>query len=314
MIIDTEQVEDAKQTDTSFDSTIETDSLDLEQDGNLIVVAIPFIDQDDLVANENIGLLQQIKRFLCQTLIEDERCLCVGRFKVLESIETVRILKFSCASVVSIIAWHVLVRKIGWEHDDKYFLRDFISFDLGAVALDSLAFAILSRLYQRDGVDRISFFFPMVISTIFASWSTEIWFLRNSITLYNIRYTWPWELFLYAGVCIVLILVVVGLTIFHSIRDGICIQKFLEIMMLVFLFILPGATHSSFHLHHWASFWMLGMLFSRPEWWSQIAMALCWGQYVNGIAVWGRDSVLTCEYASYVTAGNGCNYSSTNDS
>jgi len=88
MIIDTEQVEDAKQTDTSFDSTIESDSLDLEQDGNLIVVAIPFIDQDDLVANENIGLLQQIKRFLCQTLIEDDRCLRVGRFKVLESINT----------------------------------------------------------------------------------------------------------------------------------------------------------------------------------------------------------------------------------
>eukprot|EP00979_Chaetoceros_neogracilis_P003371 scaffold588_cov282-Chaetoceros_neogracile.AAC.10 len=258
MIIDTEQVEDAKQTDTSFDSTIETDSLDLEQDGNLIVVAIPFIDQDDLVANENIGLLQQIKRFLCQTLIEDERCLCVGRFKVLESIETVRILKFSCASVVSIIAWHVLVRKIGWEHDDKYFLRDFISFDLGAVALDSLAFAILSRLYQRDGVDRISFFFPMVISTIFASWSTEIWCMHRA----HIGSVWAHHIPLYSG-------------------------------------------------------WDLYTKVFRnndAEWWSQIAMALCWGQYVNGIAVWGRDSVLTCEYASYVTAGNGCNYSSTNDS
>ena len=302
-----------KQTDVSFGSTIGTD-IDLEQDGDLLVVAIPFVDQDGDSANNEIGLLQQIKHFLCRNIIADDKCLCIGRFTVLESIETVRILKFTCCTILSIIAMHALVRKIGWEHDEEYSLRDFISFDLGAVALDVVAFVMVSRLYQREGVDRISFVLPMVISIIFGSWSTEIWFLKNSITLDNIKCTWPWELFLYAGICIVIILAVFGLTVYHSIRDGKVVQNLVEMILLASLFIAPGATHQSFHLHHWKSFWMLGMLFSRPEWWSQTAMTLCRGQYINGIAVWGRDDVLTCEFASFVTSGNGCSSYSTSAS
>jgi hypothetical protein len=37
------------------------------------------------------------------------------------------------------------------------------------------------------------------------------------------------------------------------------------------------------------------MLFSRLDWWSQLSMAICWGQYLNGISVWGRDSILTSD-------------------
>ena len=42
--------------------------------------------------------------------------------------------------------------------------------------------------------------------------------------------------------------------------------------------------------------------------WSQLAMAWCWGMYVNGIAVYGRDPVLTCEYAYFLTLDNRCPY------
>ena len=42
--------------------------------------------------------------------------------------------------------------------------------------------------------------------------------------------------------------------------------------------------------------------------WSRLAMAWCWGMYVNGIAVYGRDPVLTCEYAYFLTLDNRCPY------
>ena len=37
-------------------------------------------------------------------------------------------------------------------------------------------------------------------------------------------------------------------------------------------------------------------------------MAWCWGMYVNGIAVYGRDPVLTCEYSYFLTLDNRCPY------
>ena len=281
-----------KETDLSFDSTVGSD-IDLEQDGNLVVVAIPLVNLDDASAIS----IQGIKSLLCRNVISDESCfsLHMGRFKVIESIEAVRMIKFVWVSILSILSMHVAIRKIGWEHDEHYTIRNFISFDLGSVVLDAGAFAVISKVYQRDGVDRLSFFLPMAISIIYGSWSTEIWFLKNSITLHNLKHTWQWQLFLFAGICIIIILAVLGLHVFRSIRDGSIIHKFVKMLMLAILFIVPGSTHEAFHLHHWASFWLLGMFFSRPEWWSQLSMAICWGQYINGIAVWGRDSVLTSE-------------------
>ncbi len=42
--------------------------------------------------------------------------------------------------------------------------------------------------------------------------------------------------------------------------------------------------------------------------WSRMAMAWCWGMYVNGIAVYGRDPVLTCEYSYFLSLDNRCPY------
>lgn len=35
-------------------------------------------------------------------------------------------------------------------------------------------------------------------------------------------------------------------------------------------------------------------------------MAWCWGCYMNGIAVYGRDPVLTCEYAYFMSVTQRC--------
>jgi hypothetical protein len=251
--------------------------------------------------------------FLFSNLFRDKDCQCMGQFVLFDSIEAIRIFKFIFITIWLTISLHGVVRIAGWGHDELYSIQDFMVYDLAGVVLDSFVFAIVSRLYKRNGVDcLLPFFLPMVVSAIYVSWSSEIWFLKSSITLYDMKCTWSWQLYLYAAVCCTLIVTVLILHVVFSIRDKSCVRQLFEMTIIAMVFIVPGATanHESFHLHHYYSFWMLGMLFSREEWWSQVSMAIAWGQYVNGIAVWGRDSVLTCEFASYVAAGNRCGISS----
>lgn len=35
-------------------------------------------------------------------------------------------------------------------------------------------------------------------------------------------------------------------------------------------------------------------------------MAYCWGMYVNGIAVYGRDPLLTCDYVRFLAEDQNC--------
>jgi hypothetical protein len=60
--------------------------------------------------------------------------------------------------------------------------------------------------------------------------------------------------------------------------------------------------------------WLLGMHCNYDVWWSRAVMAWCWGMYINGIAVYGRDPVLTCEYAYFVASDNRCPFVDKNSS
>jgi hypothetical protein len=52
--------------------------------------------------------------------------------------------------------------------------------------------------------------------------------------------------------------------------------------------------------------WLFGMHANFDVWWSRATMAYFFGMYVNGIAVYGRDPLLTCEYAYFVSKDQGC--------
>ena len=252
------------------------------------------------------GCIFASKRILHTNLFPDD-CRFIGNFQLFDSIEAFRVCKFIMTTVWAIIIMHVLVRLVDWEHDTKYSIEGFFYFDFGHVVLDCIAFAIVGRVYKRRGVDRLlPFFLPMMVSCVYGSWSTDIWFLRNSITLYNLACTWSWQLYLYAAACCIAIVTIMGLHIRCSIRDGSYLYRFVEMTLVALVFIAPAANNPSMHLHHYYSFWLLGMFFNREEWWSQMAMAICWGQYINGVSVWGRDSILTCAYSNHVAIGNGC--------
>ena len=246
------------------------------------------------------------KRMLFTNLFSDD-CRFIGNFQIFDNIEAVRLCKFIMVTLWTIIIMHALVKRVDWKHDTKYSIEGFFYFDFGHVVLDCIAFAVVGRVHKRRGVDRLlPFFLPMLVSCVYASWSTDIWFLRNSITLYNLACTWSWQLYLYATVCCTAIMTMMGLHIRCSVRDGSYLYRFVEMTLVALVFIAPGATNPSMHLHHYYSFWLLGMFFNREEWWSQMTMAICWGQYIHGVSVWGRDSILTCAYSNHVANGNGC--------
>lgn len=85
------------------------------------------------------------------------------------------------------------------------------------------------------------------------------------------------------------------------------IQKFIELLLCIIFFLLPYINSPYFHMHHWYIGWLVGMHFNYTnQWWSIICMAWCYGCYINGIAVYGRDPVLTCGYALFISQDQHC--------
>jgi hypothetical protein len=93
-------------------------------------------------------------------------------------------------------------------------------------------------------------------------------------------------------------------------RQGILVSRLIELSLCIAVFILPFVGNASFHLHHWYVGWMFGMHANANTWWSIATLAFLWGNYVNGIAVYGRDPILSCAYSFYLSANINCDYMS----
>lgn len=118
--------------------------------------------------------------------------------------------------------------------------------------------------------------------------------------------TWPPILFVYAITLLVMAgVLIVGLVRSHY-RRGVLGSRLLEAIVLFVIYQVPFVTNDNFHLHHWYGMWWLGMQSNAPEWWIRCFMAYCLGCYINGIAVYGRDPILACEYAFYRSTNMEC--------
>lgn len=225
---------------------------------------------------------------------------------IFESIMVVRLLKFVVLTTLSIIVMHSLVRSFHWEHDIYYSLNDFFYYDFGEVVLKTAFLGVLGRVHEKKGCDRLSFMLPLLVSSIATSASTNIKSLQNSITFYNVSCTWSWSLYIFAGMMILIVGWLYSLHMRNVIHDGKSISHILEILLLVLVFIVPKLVHGNVHIHHYYSFWLLGMIFNRREWYDELMFTVCVGQFVNGIAVYGLDPVLTCSHALYESISNHC--------
>lgn len=133
--------------------------------------------------------------------------------------------------------------------------------------------------------------------------------MKVSLSLYQIHCVWSWKVWL-AGILFIMPFagIIILYHVIYSIQDGVFARKVIEIVMCAVFFLVPYILHPSFHLHHWYMGFIFGMQCNLDVWWSRMSMAWFWGLYINGIAVYGRDLILTCAYPFYQSTDLKCSY------
>ena len=193
-----------------------------------------------------------------------------------------------------------------WEHKESFTLQRFWTYESTQVVSDTVVFFVVARLWKQKGVDHLAWLLCLVASNLFMSYLPHWRFLQASFTLYDMHCKWSWKLWIFVFTLIPLIVVDVFLHVRHAVQRGIFVRKILELVLAVILLFLPYVSSPYFHLHHWFAGWWVGMYANFDTWWSRATLAWCWGLYVNGIAAYGRDPVLTCGYALFLAEQNRC--------
>ena len=228
---------------------------------------------------------------------------------ILEGSSSIKLFKFTLLTFFSIGGLHWLVSNLRAHHRDaRLTIRDLIIFDGGLIMRDIVIFFLVGRLWQQRGVDHGLWVGIIVLTNLYFESLHYIPLARHSVSLYEMHCAWPWELWIAFGVLACAFGSIVVCHVRHAYKEKILWMRLIEVILCLFFFLVPSIMHSpgNFHFHRWFAGWLLGMHSNLNVWWSQAAMAYSWGMYINGVAVYGRDPVLTCEYAQFLTWDQGC--------
>jgi hypothetical protein len=248
-------------------------------------------------------------RILHYTWIPEDRFLTFRNQQIIDSVEAIRLMKFFALTAVFIVFVHELVRLFDLEHDKEYGYKEMILYDGQAIILDIVSFYVFGRLYKKKiAVDHLAFAIVLLMGSLYNSALNTVTWLQYSFTMFEIFCTWPWELFLFVGVIVPLFCVTAVKHVQYAVEARQLCMKLLEISLTALFFLLPQISHPNFHLHHWYVGWLIGMHCNFDTWWSRATMAWYWGLYVNGIAVYGRDPLQTCDYAFYISRDTHCSF------
>ena len=248
-------------------------------------------------------------QILHQTLVPEEYFVMWGEQQILDSVEAVKLFKFFGVTAVFLVFIHEFVRWFDLEHDTDYGYSDMILYDGPQIILDIVGFFVLGRLYKKKiAVDHLAWVLVVLASSLYVSLANKVTWFQHSFTLYEIHCTWPWELFVFVAVVVPLTCIVIVKHVQYAVKVRQLGMKLIEISLSLLLFLIPQVSHPNFHLHHWYVGWLIGMHFNFDTWWSRAAMAWCWGLYINGIAVYGRDPLQTCDYAFYISKDTRCSF------
>jgi hypothetical protein len=251
------------------------------------------------------------QRALHAQLFPDQELVFRGNLPILEGTVSVKLLKFLALTFGSIFLLHWIITTFrGTAHRDATLTaRELWKFDTGLIVSDTVVFFVVGRLWQphQRGVDHLAWVGMILLSNVYFESQHYIPFLRHSFTLYEMHCVWPWQLWIFVGCTIPLLLTLVIAHIVHAYRTRRLWRKLTEVLVCGTFFVAPVLPSPYFHFHHWFAGWLLGMHCNLTDvWWSKAVMAWCWGMYINGIAVYGRDPVLTCEYAYFVSTDQNC--------
>jgi hypothetical protein len=279
------------------------------------------------------------QRLWSQPLLSDQSFSLAG-VKLLDGPAAVKLLKFFILTVLGIVSWFGFVRWVvssaiatstlsladilfacvsfiicgrtpllllqELENDYSLTLGNIWVYESNFIIVDVLFFFVVGRLHRQRGVDHLAWVTWAILANLYSSYITSFRFLQHSFSLYEMHCTWPLELWMFVALAAVLVVGIILAHVKFAVRAGIFFQKLIELGLAVALLLMPLLSSPYFHFHHWFAGWLVGMHFNFDVWWSRSAMAWCWGCYINGIAVYGRDPVLTCGYAYYVSVSQDC--------
>ena len=234
-----------------------------------------------------------------------EQAQCI---QLVESVGVIKFLKFALLTIGSIALVRKTVVALGIsDRDTSLTLSEIVRYEGDSILRDLVVFFVVGRMYQRTGVDTIEWIgFGLLANLYFESQAYIPW-MQHSVTPYEMHCLWPWQLWIFAGLVVVGAMGIIMAHIWvahHQRRLWIVAGEFL---VCVGVFVGPKITSPYAHFHHWFAGWLLGMHANLPNhWWSRATMAWCWGTMVNGIAVYGRDPVLTCDYARFLALDQNC--------
>jgi hypothetical protein len=242
----------------------------------------------------------------------DERSSRRQRRRLVRSIGVIKFLKFVVITLGSIALVRSAVVAVGIsDRDVSLTLQQIWMYEGDSILRDLAFFFVVGRMHHRTGVDTLEWLgFGLLANLYFESQVYFEW-MQHSATPYEMHCLWPWKLWAFA------ILVVAGMAglvvaharVAHNHREdnGRLWNTTGELLLCAVFFVLPVVASPYAHFHHWFAGWFLGMHANlHHKWWSRATMAYCWGMYVNGIAVYGRDPLLTCDYALFLVHDQHC--------
>jgi hypothetical protein len=228
----------------------------------------------------------------------------------------IKFIIFVLMTFISIALVHIIVGHLFNDRDKHLKIWQIILYVGDSIIRDCFIFFIIGRVYkqQLNSTKTICIWLTgILIANIYFESQNYIWFLQHSVSLYEMHCIWPWELWLFAlGVVILFSSVFIAHAKVAYQKRNLLKIKIIEISVCIILFIIPLVVvkHDEIqylHFHHWFAGWFIGMHFSIfDKWWSIGCMAYCYGMYINGIAVYGRDPLLTCDYANFLVNDLNC--------
>lgn len=264
-------------------------------------------DDEDEVVEPTIEPYLQWDRLLNRSFLPDDQCSVAG-IRLLDGPTVVKLLKFLALTCLGIVLMFYMIRWLDWENDGNLTLGNVWVYESNLIAADAVVFFFVGRLHLQRGVDHWAWILCALLANVYSSYITSFDFLQHSFTLYEAHCTWPAALWIFVAFAAILIVAVILQHVRYAVTNGLLAQKVIELLLAVTVFLVPLMTSPYFHLHHWFAGWLIGMHCNFDVWWSRAVMAWCWGAYINGIAVYGRDPVLTCGYSLYLSASQWCSY------
>ncbi|KAG7340170.1 hypothetical protein IV203_037252 [Nitzschia inconspicua] len=251
------------------------------------------------------AVTHEILRLYHMTFMPDHEIKMFGQ-RFVDGPFAVKLLKFLAMTLVSVALVHFVVEQYISDRDQKLTLEDILVYEGDAIIRDCIVFYVVGRLWQKNGVDSCDWILWMVLANVYFECQPFFPWMGHSVTLYEMHCLWPWQLWAFVAFVVPLFLTIVVAHLIKAFRQGLLWIKIGEFGICLCLFLGPVLPSPYFHFHHWFAGWIFGMHANSDDWWSRATMAYFHGMYVNGIAVYGRDPLLTCDYARFMAEDQRC--------